>query len=132
MTTILIIIIALTAITGISFFIYFYFYWVPKKRPFELKGCVLTANGIIINISFKINKTGYIAQNPQEIYLIDEMTGIKLYLLSLPKLGKMITRKGHRGNYGYMMIINRGYVINHRSKLTDNIGDYQMKHITII
>ena len=77
-------------------------------------------------------RTVYIAKNPHEIYVTDEATGIKLSLLSLPKFGKMVTRKGYRGRYGYMMFVNLGYVVKHDSKVTVTIGDYQKKHVTVI
>ncbi|MFT8315371.1 MAG: hypothetical protein ABF633_14155 [Clostridium sp.] len=132
MITVLITISMLIAITGAFFSIYYYHYWLPRKHPFEITGCVLTADDNIINISFKINRTGYIAKTPQEIYIIDEATGIKFYLLSLPKFGKMITKKGHRGKYGYMMFVNVGNVVNHSSKITVTISDFQQRHVTVV
>lgn len=132
MNTLFITIVALIAVTVAVIPIYYYYYWIPRKRPFEIAGCVLTADDNIISISFKINRAGYIAQNPHEIYITDEATGIKFSLLSLPKFGKMITRKGHRGRYGYMMFVNLGHIVKHDSKVTVTIGDYQNKHVTII
>ncbi|ADL53071.1 hypothetical protein [Clostridium cellulovorans] len=132
MITVLITISVLIAMTGIFLFRYYYYYWIPRKRPFEIIGCILTGDDNIINISFKINRMGYIVKGTREIYIIDEATGIKFSLLSLPKFGEMITRKGKRGRYGYMMFVNVGNVIKHESKVTVNIGDYQKKHVNII
>lgn len=132
MITALITIIVLTTITGTLLSIYYYYTWIPKNRPFEITGCILTADDNIISISFKINRTGYIVKDPREIYITDEATGIKFPILSLPKLGKMITQKGRRGRNGYMMFVNIGNVIKHNSKLTVTISDYQKKHVTII
>ena len=131
MSTVLITISVLFAVTVIFLYRYNYYYWIPRKRPFEIIGCVLTGDDNIINISFKINRTGYIVKDPHEIYVTDEATGIKFSLLSLPKFGEMITRKGQRGRYGYMMFVNVGNVMKHESKVTVNIGDYQKKHVTI-
>lgn len=132
MITVLITISMLIAVTGAFFFIYYYYYWIPQNRPFEIVGCILTADDNIINISFKINRTSYITKNPQEIYVTDETTEIKLYLLSLPKFGKMITVKGQKGKYGYMMFVNAGNVVKHESKVTVTIGDFKQEHVTVI
>lgn len=123
---------ALTAVTGIFFAIYYYYYWIPKKRPFEIAGCILTAEDNIINVGFKINRTGYIAKGPHEIYIIDETTGIKIPLLSFPNLGKMLTVKGNRGKFGYMMFANMGKVVKHEAKVTVTIGDFAKKHVAVI
>lgn len=132
MITVLITISMLIAATGAFFSLYYYYYWLPRKRPFEIAGCVLTADDNIINIGFKINRTGYIAKAPQEIYITDEATGIKLSLLSLPQLGKMVTVKGNRGKFGYMMFVNVGNVVKHESKVTVTIGNFQKKHVAVI
>lgn len=132
MITILVTIGVLIAITISLIFVYYYHFWIPKNRPFEVIGCVLTADNNIINISFKINKTGIITKEISKIHIIDEETGIKLYLLSLPKFGKMITRKDYKGRYGYMMFLNIGHVVKHDSKISVNIGDYQKKHVAVI
>jgi hypothetical protein len=132
MITVLITISVLIAVTGACLSMYYYYYWIPKNHPFEIVGCILTADDNIISISFKINRTGYIAKDPHEIYVTDEATGIKFPLLSLPKFGKMVTRKGHRGRYGYMMFVNVGNVVKHESKVTVTIGDFQKKHVTVI
>ena len=132
MITVLITIGVLIAFMAAFVSIYYHYYWIPRNRPFEIAGCILTADNNIINISFKINRTGYIAKDPREIYLTDEATGIKLSLLSLPKFGRMVTQKGYRGGYGYMMFVNMGYVVKRDSKVTVTIGDYQKKHVTVI
>ena len=132
MITVLITIGALIAVMVAFISIYYYYYWIPSHRPFEIVGCILTADGNIISIRFKINRTGYIAKDVSEIYVIDEATGAKISLLSIPKLGKMVTRKGHRGGYGYMMFVNLEHVVKHDSRVTVNIGDYQKKHVTVI
>ena len=132
MSTVLITIGVLIAVMVAFMPIYYYYYWIPRNRPFEIVGCILTGDDNIINISFKINRTGYIAKDPHEIYVTDEATGMKFCLLSLPKFGKMVTRKGHRGRYGYMMFVNLGCIVKHDSKVTVTIGDYQKKHVTVI
>jgi hypothetical protein len=132
MITVLITISILIAVTGAFFPIYYYYYFIPRKHPLEISGCVLTADDSIINVGFKINRTGYITKSPQEIYITDEATKIKIYLLSISTLGKMVTRKGHRGKYGYMMLVNIGNVVKHESKVTVTIGDFQKKHVTVI
>ena len=72
MITVLITIGVLIVVMVAFISIYYYYYWIPRNRPFEIVGCVLTGDDNIINISFKINRTGYIAKNPQEIYVTDE------------------------------------------------------------
>ena len=106
MITVLITIGSLIAVIVAFISIYYYYYCIPRNRPFEIVGCILTADDNIISIRFKINRTGYIAKDANEIYVTDEATGIKISLLSLPKFGKMVTRKGNRGRYGYMMFVN--------------------------
>lgn len=132
MVIVLITIGALTAVTGMFFAIYYYYYYIPKKCPFEIAGCILTAEDNIINVAFKINRTGYIAKDSHEIYIVDEVTGIKISLLSFPHLGKMLTVKGNRGKFGYMMFVNTGKVVKHEAKVTVIIGDYAKKHVAVI
>jgi len=95
-------------------------------------GCFLTARENIISISFRINRKGCTARGPHEIYALDEATGVKFPVLGLPKLGKMATPRGRRGQYGYIQIANIGHVVSRGSKINVVIGDFEAKKVAVV
>ena len=104
-----------------------------KRNPLDIIACILTANDNIINISFSSRNPDYLAKSINQIYAVDDTSGVRLPVLNLPRLGKMANlRKGRKGNYGYIMLANIGHVVTRGSSLTLVIGDRERKRVTVI
>ncbi|MDQ1280350.1 MAG: hypothetical protein QG670_1613 [Thermoproteota archaeon] len=88
----------------------------------------LTGAGDIIDVRYNVTQE---MMTPGPVYIQDEKTGKIATLLSVPRVGQLITRKAKVRNLGYGLFLNPDDSITVGSFVTLVVGGFKKEHIVV-
>jgi hypothetical protein len=88
----------------------------------------LTGAGDLIDARFRTTPESLA---PGPIYLQDEATGIIATLVSVPRLGRLVTRRAKVKAFSYGLFINPQDSIKAGSIVTLVVGGFKKEHLTV-
>lgn len=102
----------------------------PPKPPFfnDSVSIRLTGAGDLIDVRYRVTPD---MMTPGPIFIKDESTGKIATILSVPRIGKLMTRTSTVKNFGYGIFLNPGDCIKSGSSVTLVVGGFKREHIIV-
>jgi hypothetical protein len=88
----------------------------------------LTGAGDLIDVRYKVEKE---MNNPGPVYLQDETTGKMAGILSVPRIGRLMSRRSKINHIAYGIFINPEESIKVGSPVTLVVGGIRKEHIIV-
>lgn len=110
--------------------LWFKFTYRFKKEKINIQKVQLSGEGNFIDVRYSLNRPDK-ALVVNTTYLIDELTGKLLYLMALPRMGKIQTRHKRDKAGGVLLFRNLDGVIKPGSKVTLVFGKFEVKNIVV-
>lgn len=106
-----------------------FIYKLRREKIIILKA-QLSGDGNFIDIRYRLTRPDKIISKTQ-VYITDDNTGNKFYVMKLPRYGLMQTKHGKYQNTGILLFRNHNNILKLDSEVTLVFGKLEVKNIKI-
>lgn len=110
--------------------LYLFFCRLKKERIYITKA-QLCGDGSFINVKYELTRPDKV-KGKESIYLIEEQTCKRFYLMRLPRYGLIQTKHNKYQHSGILLFCNSDRTIKSESKVTLVFGKLEAKHIKVV
>ena len=91
----------------------------------------MSGDGSFIDVRYGLKRPDKV-KGSESIYLIEEQTGKRFYLMRLPRYGSIQTKHCKYQHSGILLFRNSESMIKSKSKVTLVFGELEVKNINVV